>query len=74
MADKFDPYRESLVMETSTTWPEEYDDMDPRERARLETLLHESSAEAAQLAYVRVHTGFCRHISVTAEDLERISS
>ena len=25
MADKFDPYREALVMELATIWPEEYD-------------------------------------------------
>ena len=74
MADKFDPYREALVMETATHWPEEYDDMDPRERARLEALLHENPAEAAHLEYVRTHTGFCRHIYVTAEDLERVSA
>ena len=41
MADKFDPYREALIVETETQWPEEYDDWEPRERARVEYLLHQ---------------------------------
>ncbi len=72
MADKFDPYRESLVVECATEWPEDYE-ADPRTRVRLEALLHESPDEAAELEYVRTHTGFCRRIVVTPEDLERIS-
>ena len=35
-------------------------------------LLHANPAQAADLAYTRLHTGFCRQISVTAEDLERL--
>ena len=33
MANAFDPYREALVVEQMTIWPEEYDDWDPHERA-----------------------------------------
>jgi hypothetical protein len=73
MADKFDPYREALIVETSTVWPEGTQ-LDPRRQAELEALLHESPAEAAQLEYVRTHTGFCRQIVVTDEDLERVAS
>ena len=73
MADKFDPYREALIVETTTVWPEGTD-LDPRRQAELEILLHENPEEAAQLEYVRTHTGFCRQIVVTDEDLERISS
>ncbi|NOY30648.1 MAG: hypothetical protein GXP28_10910 [Planctomycetes bacterium] len=72
MPDKFDPYREALVVENTTEWPEETE-MDPRRRIQLESLLHESP-EQADLEYVRTHTGFCRHIVVTDDDLERISS
>lgn len=72
MADKFDPYRESLVMETTTVWPEEYDDWEPAEKARIEKLLHEKPEEAEQLEYVRTHTGFCRKITVTPADIERV--
>ena len=73
MADPFDPYREALVLETETVWPEEYDDWEPGERGRLEQLLHESPENVAELEYVRTHTGFCRKITVTSEDIERLS-
>ena len=71
MADKFDPYREALVVEVETRWPDEYDDWEPSERARIEELLHKRPQEAAQLEYVRMHTGFCRRITVTPEDIQR---
>jgi hypothetical protein len=72
MADAFDPYREALVMEQRTIWPETFDDIDPDERARLEKLLHDSAEEAAELEYQRTHTGFCRQITVTEADLQRV--
>jgi hypothetical protein len=71
MADKFDPYREALVMETVTEWPEQYDRLEPHERAALEARLHAQPQDAAQLEYVRTHTGFCRRIVVTPEDYQR---
>ena len=45
MADKFDPYREALIVEN-----------------------------CADLEYVRVLTGFCRQITVTEEDLQRLEA
>ncbi len=74
MPDKFDPYREALVMEEETIWPEEYEDLEPEEKARLEKSLHADPENAAHLEYLRVHTGFCRQITVTANDLERVES
>jgi len=74
MADKFDPYRERLVMETNTVWPEEFDDWEQADRRRVEEALHADPAGAAILEYVRTHSGFCRQITVTAEDVERLSS
>lgn len=73
MADKFDPYREALIVETETQWPDEYDDWEPSERSRLEVLLHEKPGEAANLEYIRTHTGFCRRIVVTPDDLQRLA-
>lgn len=73
MSDKFDPYREALVVETTTEWPEE-SELDPRQRLQFEALLHESPEQADHLEYVRTHTGFCRNIVVTEDDLERVSS
>ncbi|NIP84159.1 MAG: hypothetical protein GTO03_00780 [Planctomycetales bacterium] len=72
MADAFDPYREALVMEQRTIWPEEFDDIEPGERAELEARLHASAEQAGQLEYQRTHTGFCRQITVTEADLQRV--
>lgn len=72
MADKFDPYREALVMETNTIWPDEYQTLEVAEKARIEAALHADPASCSSLEYVRVHTGFCRQISVTSADVERV--
>jgi len=71
MADKFDPYREALVMEINTVWPEGFDEIDEARRARVAQALHGDPEQASMLEYVRVHTGFCRQITVTPEDVER---
>jgi hypothetical protein len=73
VADKFDPYREALVMEISTIWPAEYEDLSPSEKIALEAKLHADPAACAGLEYVRTHTGFCRQITVTPADVERVS-
>jgi hypothetical protein len=72
MADQYDPYREALIVEVETEWPQEYDDWEPSERARAEMLLHQRPQEASHLEYVRTHTGFCRRIVVTPADIERV--
>ena len=73
MPDKFDPYREALVVETSTIWPEEYDHLELADKQRIAESLHAEPDTAAQLDYARLHTGFCREITVTAEDIQRLS-
>ncbi len=73
MANAFDPYREALVMEHHTNWPEAFEDWSATEKARVEQLLHASPAEASDLDYLRQHTGFARVITVTPEDIERVS-
>jgi len=72
VADKFDPYREALVMEIDTVWPAEYEDLSLAERAALEAKLHADPAACSGLEYVRTHTGFCRQITVTPADVERL--
>ena len=67
-------YVEALIVEVETAWPDEYDDWEPAERARVERLLHQSPEQASQLEYVRTHTGFCRRIVVTPEDLARVGA
>ena len=39
MANAFDPYREALVVESVTVWPDEYDDLDADQRSRIEERL-----------------------------------
>ncbi len=72
MANEFDPYREALVVERSTLWPDELPDRDPLTRERIEQALHAAPQEAAELTYERQHTGFSRVITVTPEDLTRL--
>ncbi len=74
MPDKFDPYREALIMEQETVWPEEYDHLESEEKDRLAELLHADPENASTLEYVRVHTGFCRRLTVTQDDLERVEA
>ncbi len=74
MANAFDPYREALVVETNTIWPAELGDTPPVERAKVEAALHADPKSAANLDYVRMHTGFCREIIVSAADLQRLAS
>ncbi len=72
MPDKFDPYREALVVETSTVWPDAGKALKPEEKRQTEQQLHSDPAACAQLDYVRMHSGFCRQITVTQEDLARL--
>jgi len=73
MPNAFDPYREALVVEQQTVWPEEYDDWSAADRQRVEALLHAAAADASELEYIRQHTGFARVITVTPADLERVN-
>lgn len=72
MADKFDPYREALVVETHTIWPEELASLSDEQRTQIAAALHADAEHCAQLAYIRLHTGFCRQITVTQEDVDRV--
>lgn len=73
MPNAFDPYREALVVEHHTIWPDDYEDWSDGDKSRVESLLHAAPQEAADLDYVRQHTGFARVITVTAADVDRIS-
>ena len=72
MPDKFDRYREALVVETVTDWPAEVNDMDPATRDEIQRKLHADAAACSQLEYIRLPTGFCRKITVTTEDIKRL--
>lgn len=74
MAHPFDPYREALVVEQRTVWPPTLGSFSVQEQQELAQRLHENPAACAQLEYVRLHTGFCRKITVTQDDLTRLHS
>jgi hypothetical protein len=76
MANPFDSYRNALVVEQTTIWPESLSDAPAAasERERIEKLLHAEAAQVAEMEYVRLATGFQRKITVTAEDLERVKA
>ncbi len=71
MAEPFDPYREALVIESQTIWPDDLAAMSPEDRQKIEERLHADPEHASELEYVRLHTGFCRRITVTPGDLQR---
>ena len=48
MSNVFDPYREALVVEQHTIWPDAYEDWSTTDRQRIESLLHASPAEVAR--------------------------
>ncbi|MEN0109700.1 MAG: hypothetical protein AAF805_03155 [Planctomycetota bacterium] len=78
MANAFDPYREALVVEELTLWSDDarnaVADWSGDDRSRLARKLHREAATADSLDYVRVHTGFCRQITVQPADVDRFSS
>jgi hypothetical protein len=71
MANTFDPYREALVVEALTVWPESLpgEPLGDAARRRIEERLHADPAHAAELEYVRIPAGFIRKITVTTADL-----
>ena len=74
MPDKFDPYREGLVVEAETIWPDELGEWEATDKQPIEKALHEDAASCANLEYVRVRTGFCRTITVTQDDVDRVNA
>jgi hypothetical protein len=73
VTDSFDQYRESLVTEEKTNWPNQFDELEAVEKSRIEAALHADPENCSELEYFRVHTGFCRTVTVTAKDIERVS-
>ena len=76
MPNALDPYREALVVETMTVWPDDLPGapLGDSARRRTEERLHADPAQAAELEYVRLPAGFIRKITVTAVDLDRLRS
>ncbi|MHB8901528.1 MAG: hypothetical protein ACYC6Y_22480 [Thermoguttaceae bacterium] len=73
MGEPFDPYREALVIEQKTIWPDELAGLSREAKTRIEEALHDDASTAAELEYVRLHSGFCRSITVTQADVDRLA-
>ena len=74
MPDKFDTYREALIMETETEWSDTFDHIDEKTKSKLAAALHDDPESVGNLEYIRTHTGFCRKITVTVDDVKRLQS
>jgi hypothetical protein len=70
--DKYDARRETLVMETRTSWDPELAGLSDSDKEWLAHAVHEHPEKAAKIAYERSHTGFVREITVTVADVERL--
>jgi hypothetical protein len=70
--EKYDPRRESLVMETRTLWDTALGKLSDADKAWLAEAVHQQPSKAAKIGYERSHTGFIREITVTVADVERL--
>lgn len=70
--EKFDPRRESLVMETRTSWDPALGNLSEADKEWLAHAVQEQPEKATKIAYERSHTGFTREITVTVADVERL--
>ena len=74
MPNSYDPYREALVIEQETVWPESLTAAPSATRSvGGSNTACTPIPPAAELEYVRLHAGFIRKITVTAADLTAAS-
>ncbi len=69
---KYDPRVESLVIESRTAWDPAVGALSEEDRAWLARQVHAHPEQATKICYERMHTGFSREITVTADDVARI--
>lgn len=70
--DHFDRRLETLVMEESTVFDDGLRELTDDDQRWLAAALHARPHRAATVRYVRHHTGFCREIHATGQDVERL--
>jgi hypothetical protein len=70
--EKYDPRRETLVMETRTNWDPDLGSLSEADQEWLSRAVQEHPEKAAKISYERSHTGFVREITVTVADVERL--
>ena len=66
----FNPRLERLVVEVRTDWSEVAEAVPMGDRPAIARRLHGSPQACPSVRYDRMHTGFCRVITVTAADLD----
>lgn len=69
--NEYSDYRNHLVVERKTVWPQDVP-VTEGERGAIAAKLHANPKDAAVMSYVRCPTGFVQQITVTKEDLDRI--
>ena len=58
MVNEFDPYREALVVEATTVWPDDYDHWDSTARRRVEEqFTWERAGQELLAAYAQMQRG-----------------
>jgi hypothetical protein len=67
----YDPYKDALVVEEETIWPEGVANFDESVRQAIERLAHARPETAEKLAYIKLPTGFCRRITLTPAQVDR---
>ena len=70
--DHYDRRIDALVMERRTVFADDLGDLTEEDLRWLSAALHAEPAKAAKLRYERQHTGFCREITATRADVERL--
>ena len=70
--DRYDRRIDVLVMERRTAFADDLGMLADDDRRWLAAALHAAPARAARLRYERQHTGFCREITATRADVERL--
>jgi len=70
--ETYDARKETLVMETRTSWDPALGHLAASDKEWLARSVHEQPEKAAKISYERSHTGFTREITVTVADVERL--
>lgn len=75
MADyvKYDARVDALTIESRTAWdPEVEKSLSDSDKQWLASAIHKAPHLASKISYERAHTGFCREITVTLGDIQRL--
>lgn len=70
--NKYDRRLESLVVEARTHWAPDVGDLPHDDQVWLAKAIHRNPELAGQIHYERMHTGFAREITITADDIARL--